>query len=154
MFFPTVHEQSLWLSYLLVTVFFIFIFIFRDTISEWKEISKAKCRKWLYVKMLEVSVVGDTAKTSTGFYTVLFNFLDEHFLKPSDDYLYDYLLYGESDYDSDNKDNKNELTNEDGEEDENGEEEENEEEEEDDEEEEEEVYDQEDVNEGIISRGI
>lgn len=106
MLFPAVHEQSLWLAYLLITVFFILLFVFRETISHWKEIWKAKCRKGLYDKMVEVSVVGDTAKTSTGVWTILFNFLDEHFLKPSDDVSYDYLLYGDSDYDPEETDDQ------------------------------------------------
>ena len=105
MFFPPVKEQSLWLAYLLIAVFFVLIFVFRDTISQWKETCKASLRKGLYDRMIQVSVVGDTAKTSTGFFTVLFNFLDEHFLKPADGGTYDYLKdEDDSDDESEKKD--------------------------------------------------
>jgi len=103
MFSPT-NEQSLRLAYLLIIISFILLFVFRDTISHWKEVWKANLRKGLYDKMIQLSVVGDTAITSTGFFNVLYHFLDDHFLKPSDDATFDYLLDGESDDGSVNKD--------------------------------------------------
>jgi len=109
MYIPTtVKEQSLWLAYLLISVFFILLFVFRETLSQWKEILKAKIRTLLYDKMIQVSVVGDTAKTSTGFLSVLFHFLDDHFLKPSDGLPYDYLLYEDSDDELEKTENEDE----------------------------------------------
>ena len=131
MFFPPVKEQSLWLAYLLIAVFFVLLFVFRDTISQWKESVKATLRKGLYDRMIQVSVVGDTAKTSSGFFTVLFNFLDDHFLKPADGGTYDYLKDDDSDDESGEKDKlgviEEESEYEDDDDEEDGEEEEEEE---------------------------
>ena len=159
MVFSTVKEQSLWLAYLIISIFFVLLFVFRDTIFYWKEICKAKIRRWIYDKTIETSVVGDTAKTSSiSFSNVLFNFLNDHFLKPSDGLPYDYLLYGE--YDDDDVDergvalqygdeseygNKNPENDGQDEEIENGDE---------DYEEEEEEEEEEDEKQGIISLGI
>lgn len=133
MFFPTsANEQSLWLAYLLIAVFCILLFVFRETLFQWKEKCKADIRKILHDRIIQVSVVGDTAKTSTGFLTVLFDFLDEHFLKPSAD---------TSIYDYDDEDE--------GGEEEEGDEEEEEDEGEEGEEEEDEGEEKEEVEEGL-----
>ena len=144
MFFPSVNNNhSLWLPYLLIAVFFTLLFVFKDTISNWKEICKSKVRKWLHDKMVQVSVVGDTAKTESGFLTVFFHFLDDHFLKPEEDGVsYDYLLSdetGNNDYNLQH-DREDKV------------EEEEEEEEEDEEEEDEEEEDGDKVNENIVAQ--
>ena len=131
MVFPSpANEQSLWLAYLLIAVGCILLFVFRDTLFHWKEKCKADIRKTLHDKMIQVSVIGDTAKTSPGFLTVFFHFLDDHFLKPSDDT--SYLLYGDEEGDGEGGDGEEEEEEDD--EDEEEEEEEGDEDEEGDEE--------------------
>ena len=137
---PPANEQSLWLAYLLIAVGCILLFVFRDTLFHWKEKCKADIRKTLHDKMIQVSVIGDTAKTSPGFLTVFFHFLDDHFLKPSDDT--SYLLYGDEEEEGG-----------DGEKEEGDEEDEDEEEEEDEGDEEEEGDEDEEGSEVVLGGG-
>ena len=128
-------EQYMLITCSIVTALLILGFTFGDAISDWKERLKAKVRKWLHDKILGGAIDGESANTSVGFVAVLVKFLDEHFLKPSDEISIhlnevvkeDPVQEQEEDDDDDNEEEDNE---EEEEEDEDNEDEEEEEEEE------------------------
>ena len=77
-------DQFRWITCAVVTAVLVIGYTFRDTFSNWKELLKAKVRKWLRDKIVDQSIDGDTAKTtSVGFVSTLVQFLDDHFLKPT-----------------------------------------------------------------------
>jgi hypothetical protein len=101
-------EKYMLITCSIVTALLILGFTFGDTLSEWKESVKAKVRKWLHNKIATRSIDGDSANTSVGFVSVLVKFIDEHFLKPSDE-----ITYGDSGLVHDEKEEEEEEEEED-----------------------------------------
>ncbi len=120
-------EKLMLITCSIVTALLILGYTFRDTISDWKESVKAKVRKWVHEKVVDRAIEGDSAKTSVGFLSVLVQFLDDHFLKPSDEILNDDLVHSEEEEEENRAGNEEDG---DGEEEEEGEDEEGEDEEE------------------------
>ena len=87
--------MTIWVTYGIIALVFLLVFIFRDTLSQWKEQIKSSIRKQMYMSFFGKNGSHGTEIHEDGFFSSLAKFLDDGFLAPSEagvDDTYDYLM--------------------------------------------------------------
>jgi hypothetical protein len=88
-------QMTIWITYGIIGLIFVLLFVFRNTLTRWKENLKATIRKQMYTSFFGKSGMHGTEIHEDGFFASLAKFLDDGFLAPSEagpDEIYDYLM--------------------------------------------------------------